>query len=233
MVAHTASVPNKDIPSLAAVFTCLPVLSVVDWQEQAGEFHGFTALPDAMCHPDSAISLFTKTHRNRLELYGYRDEQHEKYGALVAKQAEVETFLEDADRMRAQLKQSTVATSIRIRDEVTIASKLLAMSAANGTSPQGLAELQDALALKQAQSNNSAATTVRPSMYLRSSPIYSSSFLDLETCIGHWELHDTLTKLSAHFSIRVRFSLGVWVRVVWVSVNPKHHNLKAHQHCYL
>ena len=96
-----------------------------------------------------------------------RNEQQDKYRALVAKQAEVESFLEDADRMRAQLKESTVATSIRIRDELTSTSKLLAMSAADGTSPHRLAELHDALALKQAQSNSSAATSVRsPVHYL-------------------------------------------------------------------
>jgi hypothetical protein len=90
-----------------------------------------------------------------------RDEQRDKYRALVAKQAEVESFLEDADRMRLQLKESIVATSTRIRDEITTTSKLLKMSAASDTSPQGLVELQDALALKQAQRNSSAATAVR------------------------------------------------------------------------
>lgn len=90
-----------------------------------------------------------------------RDEQLEKFQALVAKQAEIEGFLEDADRMRAQIKESTVATGIRIREEVTTTSKLLAMSSANGSNPQGLSELQDALALKQAQKKSSAATAVQ------------------------------------------------------------------------
>ena len=98
----------------------------------------------------------------------------------MAKQAEVESFLEDADGMRAQLDESTVATSVRIRDELTSTSQLLAMSASNGTSPQGLAELHDALALKQAQSNTSAATTVRPSpQYLHAQVHFSAIYLVL------------------------------------------------------